>query len=149
MHTVRKAIPSDLDQLSVLFNSYRVFYEKEPDLKGAGDFLKSRMDNGDSQLFVCEAEGNKLIGFTQLYPLFSSTRMKKLWLLNDLFVDSDHRGKGASIALIEEAKELCRKTGACGMYLETAKSNAIGNELYPRAGFVLNKDHNFYDWETE
>src|SRR6478736_693778 len=108
MHTIRKAIASDLDQLSVLFNSYRVFYEKENDQKSAYAFLKARIDNNESVLFVCE-EGKTLIGFTQLYPLFSSTRMKKLWLLNDLFVDSNHRGKGASIALIEEAKELCRK----------------------------------------
>jgi len=148
MHTIRKANASDLDQLSVLFNAYRVFYKKEPDLKGANDFLKARMHDNDSEIFVCEEE-KTLTGFVQLYPLFSSTRMKKLWLLNDLFVDSTNRRKGISVALLEKAKELCRETGACGMYLETAKSNVIGNQLYPRTGFVLNSDHNFYDWDTQ
>lgn len=147
MSTVRKATVADLEQLAQLFNGYRVFYEKQSDLNGAKDFLKARFENKDSEIFVCE-DDKKLIGFTQLYPLFSSTRMKRLWLLNDLFVDSNHRGKGASLALIERAKQHCRETGACGMYLETAKSNDVGNQLYPRAGFALNADHNFYDWDV-
>jgi GNAT superfamily N-acetyltransferase len=74
--------------------------------------------------------------------------MKKLWLLNDLFVDPSFRGQRISIDLIDVAKKLCRDSGACGMYLETARSNDIGNQLYPRAGFTLNADHNFYDWNV-
>ena len=70
-----------------------------------------------------------MTGFTQLYPLFSSTRMKRYWLLNDLFVNENHRGKGHSKALIESAKELCRETKACGILLETDKTNEIGNNF--------------------
>lgn len=147
MNHVRKATPSDLEHLAGLFNAYRVFYGKETDKEGALAFLKARLENGDSVIFVSLQE-ETLTGFVQLYPLFSSTRMKKLWLLNDLFVDANYRGQGISIALIEKAKTLCRETGACGMYLETAKSNTIGNQLYPRAGFTLNADHNFYDWNV-
>ena len=87
------------------------------------------------------------MGFVQLYPIFSSTRMKRLWLLNDLFVQPEYRGKGISIALINEAKNLCRRTGSCGMILETAKDNSIGNNLYIRTGFLPDRDHNYYEWE--
>ncbi len=73
--------------------------------------------------------------------------MKKLWLLNDLFVDKKFRSKGISVLLIEAAKELCIKTEACGLILETAKSNLIGNNLYPRTGFELDVDHHYYSWE--
>lgn len=72
--------------------------------------------------------------------------MKKFWLLNDLFVAEDQRVKGISISLIEKAKELVKETNACGMFLETEKSNAIGNQLYPRAGFKLNETSNYYEW---
>ena len=65
-------------------------------LKGAENFLKERLENQDSEIFVAEENGI-LTGFTQLYPLFfSSTRMKRYWLLNDLFVNENHRGKGHS-----------------------------------------------------
>ena len=144
----RNATPTDLDQLTELFDAYRMFYGKTTDLKGAKAFLNSRISNKDSEIFVAENAETKLIGFVQLYPLFSSTRMKKFWLLNDLFVHLESRGKGVSIALIDKAKELVLKSNACGMYLETEKSNLIGNNLYPKTGFELNTDSNFYEWNV-
>ncbi|WP_447642324.1 MULTISPECIES: GNAT family N-acetyltransferase [Chitinophagaceae] len=144
--TIRKANINDLDDLAILFDGYRVFYEKASDMAAAKFFLKERLDNMDAALFVAEDVSKQLVAFTQLYPLFSSTRMRKLWLLNDLFVDPAFRGKGISVALIEKAKELCRDTNACGMLLETAKSNTIGNNLYPKTGFELNATSNFYEW---
>ena len=131
----RKATPEDVDSLSELFDSYRKFYGKVTDLEGAKTFLKNRISNADSEIFVVENHATQLVGFVQLYPLFSSTRMKKYWLLNDLFVHPDFRGKGISIGLIDKAKALVKASKACGMYLETEKSNIIGNNLYPKAGF--------------
>lgn len=144
---VRKATHSDLDQLVELFNGYRVFYRKEADLVGARAFLTERMDAGDSEIYVCEVQGGTLAGFTQLYPLFTSTRMGRIWLLNDLFVHPDHRGQGHSVRLIDRAKQLVRDTGAYGMFLETERSNDIGNSLYPRVGMRLNDGSNYYEWE--
>lgn len=145
----RKAENRDLDYLSELFDTYRIFYRKETDIKSAKNFLTERISNNDSEIFVAENTEGKPIGFVQLYPLFSSTRMKKLWLLNDLFVNPEYRSKGISIGLINKAKELVEKSKACGMYLETEKSNLIGNNLYPKTGFELNKDANFYEWNVK
>ena len=72
--------------------------------------------------------------------------MKRYWLLNDLYVNENHRGKGYSKELIEEAKELAKSTNACGVLLETGKSNDIGNQLYPACGFELYDSVNFYEW---
>ncbi len=145
----RKANNKDLDYLAVLFDNYRVFYRKETDIKSAKNFLAERLSTNDSEIFVAEDTENQLLGFVQLYPLFSSTRMEKLWLLNDLFVNPDCRGKGVSIGLINKAKELVEKSNACGMFLETEKSNLIGNNLYPKTGFELNKGANFYEWSSK
>ena len=93
-------------------------------------------------------EDEKAVGFVQLYPSFSSTRMKRFWILNDLFVSPDFRGQGFSRELIESAKDLCRRTDACAMLLETSVTNDIGNSLYPSAGFELRDDANFYEWEV-
>ena len=136
---------SDLENLSDLFNSYRMFYGKKSDLKVANEFLRSRIENKDSKIFVCDLN-NELSGFVQLYPIFSSTRVSKYWLLNDLFVDIKKRGKGYSKLLIDRSKELVIESKACGMMLETEKSNDIGNMLYPSTGFKKNKLSNFYEW---
>lgn len=144
---VRRATLADIDSLAELFDQYRVFYEKSSDLAAAKKFLHDRI-SADESVVIVATEGNVMTGFTQLYPLFSSTRMKRLWLLNDLFVNSRFRGKGISILLIERAKQHCRDTGTCALTLETAKSNLIGNSLYPRTDFVLDEEHNYYSWSV-
>lgn len=143
---IRKANIQDIEQLSSLFDAYRVFYKKPSDIESAVTFLSERISRHESEIFVAENEAKELTGFVQLYPLFSSTRMKRFWLLNDLFVKPEHRSKGISVALIEKAKELCQDTNSCGMMLETAKTNIVGNNLYPKTGFELDEDHNYYSW---
>jgi len=145
MKNTRKAVLSDLPQLAELFDQYRIFYHKTSDVPAATNFLKERLENKDSEIFVVEENGI-LTGFVQLYPIFSSTRMQRYWLLNDLYVNIIHRGKGYSKELIEKAKELCRSSKACGILLETGKSNDIGNQLYPSCGFELYDSVNFYEW---
>lgn len=146
---ISRATLSDLDELNELFDGYRVFYKKESDKNLSKVFLKERIEQNESVIFISRNNDSVATGFVQLYPLFSSTRMKRFWLLNDLYVNQAYRGQGFSKALIEQAKELCRKTEACGMMLETAKDNHIGNQLYPATGWVLDEDHNYYTWDVE
>ena len=148
MINIKQATVKELDELAILFDQYCIFYQKAGDVDGAKKFLKERIQRDESVIFVSFDDKNAMTGFTQLYPLFSSTRMKRLWLLNDLFIDPNHRGKGISVALIDRAKEMCKQTRACGLMLETAKANQVGNKLYPRAGFTLDQDHNFYSWDA-
>jgi GNAT superfamily N-acetyltransferase len=145
---IRNATTDHLSELARLFNAYRVFYKKESDMEAAKLFLKERMIRNESVIFV-SLNDNTITGFTQLYPLFSSTRMKPLWLLTDLFVDGKFRGQGISVALIDRAKEWCKESGACGFMLETAKTNAIGNQLYQKTGLELDVEHNVYNWEVK
>lgn len=148
MAEIRKATLEDLKLVVELFDKYRVFYEKESDKRKAEEFISERLKLNDSEIFIAENDNKSTIGFVQLYPIFSSTRMQRLWLLNDLFVDNEHRGKGVSKQLIETAKELCKQTNSCGLILETAKTNIVGNELYPKVGFSLDNDHNYYSWDN-
>jgi ribosomal protein S18 acetylase RimI-like enzyme len=143
----RKISIADIENISKLFDDYRIFYKKESDLHGAKKFLLERIENKESEIFVAENNKNELTGFVQLYPIFSSTRMKRLWLLNDLFVSEKYRGQGISVLLIDEAKKLCKESNACGLVLETAKSNEVGNKLYLKTGFSLDLEHNYYSWD--
>ncbi|WP_109300746.1 GNAT family N-acetyltransferase [Aquimarina sp. AU474] len=145
---IRQANLKDIPQLSLIFDSYRVFYRKKPDVNSAKAFLGDRIMNKESIIYIVENDEGSCVGFVQLYPIFSSTRMKKLWLLNDLYVYPDFRGQKISIQLIDKAKELAVKSDSCGLILETEKTNMIGNNLYPKTGFVCNKDSNFYTWDV-
>lgn len=144
---IRKATIQDIGKLTILFDAYRLFYQMPSEIPKAKEFLTERIVLNESEIFIAETESFELIGFAQLYPLFSSTRIRRLWLLNDLFIAPEFRGKGISILLIEAAKALCKETNSCGLALETAKSNIIGNALYPKTGFHLDTEHNYYFWE--
>ena len=113
---------------------------KEPKLSSRAHGTKQ------SVVFVAEVDGD-LVGFTQLYPLFSSTNMAKLWLLNDLYVQPKIRGKAIGKALLKAAQDHCVATQAKGLSLEQ-KTNQIGNGLYPKMDFVCDDEHNFYYWEN-
>lgn len=145
MENTRKATVDDLPQLSALFDQYRVFYHKLSDILAAEIFLKERIEKKESEIFVAEKD-DQLVGFVQLFPIFSSTRMSRYWLLNDLYIHEEDRGKGYSKQLIEEAKKLCRSSNASGILLETGKQNEVGNQLYLSCGFELYDSVNFYEW---
>ena len=147
MIQIKRASEHHLNELAALFDAYRVFYRKESNLAGAKRFLSDRMQQKESVIFVALLE-EQLVGFTQLYPLFSSTNMMPIWLLNDLFVAQEHRGKHISKGLIKAAQEHCKITKAKGISLETEKNNVPGNALYPKMGFALDQEHNFYYWEN-
>lgn len=145
---IRKAFNDDVAGLAILFNEYRIFYGKDSDVEAATIFLTERIKNLESEIFIAVSNDGSFVGFVQLYPLFSSTRMKRLWLLNDLYVHPEYRGQGVSLQLIDKAMDLAIQTKAAGLMLETAKNNDIGNALYLKTGFVVDKDHNFYSWDV-
>ena len=145
---VREATKKDINQLARLFDLYRVYFKQDSDPEAAATFLQERMERKESVIFVADDEG-ELAGFVQLYPLFSSVRLRKIWQMNDLYVLPEYRGKHISKQLIEAGKQLAHETNAAGILLETEKSNEIGNHVYPAAGFVSYSETNFYWWQKD
>ncbi len=138
---------SEMDAVAPLFDAYRQFYKQKSDIAGAKDFLQTRCARRESVVFAAMENGNAL-GFVQLYPLFSSVSMERLWLLNDLYVTASARKKGVGEALIKKAQELATISDAKGLSLETGQDNRIAQALYVKAGFV--KDDNFiYSWRVK
>jgi ribosomal protein S18 acetylase RimI-like enzyme len=131
---VRKAQFSDLEPLSELFDAYRQFYQQSADLTAASDFLKQRIQKQQSVIYVAERTG-ELLGFTQLYPSFSSVTMQRLWILNDLFVAATARKQGVAEALMTAAKEFAKETNSKGIILETDLDNVQAQALYDKLGY--------------
>lgn len=138
---IQKASLNELESLTELFDLYRQFYEQESDIDGAREFLKARIQNDDSVIFIAFNEETP-IGFVQLYPSFSSVSMKRIWVLNDLYVKKDARKNGTGEKLIQTAIQFARDTGAKGVLLETGKENVTAQRLYEKIGF--HKESNFF-----
>ncbi|MEH7253569.1 GNAT family N-acetyltransferase [Neobacillus niacini] len=141
--SIQKATINELNSLTELFDSYRVFYHQESNLESARKFLKDRLVNEDSVVFIAYDEGNP-IGFVQLYPSFSSVSMKKSWVLNDLFVNETARKKGFGEKLIKKAIEYAVDTGAKGILLETGHDNVTAQSLYEKIGFKRESNYFYY-----
>lgn len=144
---IREAKLHDVDALAVLFDSYRLFYGQTSNRPGACQFLEERIRRSESVIYIAVDSSSCIAGFVQLYPLFSSVRMKPLWLLNDLFVSPLYRRRGISVMLLNQAKTLCKATGAGGLFLETSKSNLLANQLYLKSGFMPVLENTFYSWQ--
>ena len=139
---VREAGLEDVDRLAPLFDGYRQFYRQPADLDGARRFLAERLAAGESRVFVAETADGWPLGFVQLFPSFSSVSMKRLWILNDLFVAPDARRSGVARALMDRAREFAVETGAKGLILETESHNAPAKKLYEELGWALDgTDH--------
>lgn len=140
--TTRHATEADLDALAELFDAYRVFYRQDSDKAAARDFLAQRLSHQESVILIAEQNG-QAVGFTQLYPSFSSVRMKPVWILNDLYVDDAARGSGCGKALLHAAERMAAERGAAGLMLETEASNRVAQQLYHGQGWSLDSNQHF------
>ncbi len=140
---VRRAHMDDLDEVTRLFARYRIFYGQISDLDAARQFIQMRFQQGDSTILIAldELRG---VGFTQLYPSFSSVSMKRVWILNDLFVEETARCQGVGTQLMQAAESFARQTGAVIIALSTQMANQKAQSLYESRGYV--KDEVFYHY---
>ena len=143
-----KASQNELEQVASLFNDYRVFYDQETDIDGATRFIKERIENNESIIYLAFDDAGNAMGFVQLYPSFTSVGMKRMWILNDLYVDILHRKKNAAEMLINKCKELVHETGAAGLVLETQNENIPAQRLYFKTGFTKDEYHSYFFWKA-
>jgi GNAT superfamily N-acetyltransferase len=129
-----RATPEQVGLIAPLFDAYRQFYGQTADLEGARRFLLERLQRGESVIFAMTEDGDAL-GFTQLYPSFSSVSMKPIWILNDLFVVEKARRLGVGTRLLTAARDHAVQTGAARLVLTTAVENRTAQSVYERLGW--------------
>lgn len=145
MHII-EANTEHLDLVVPLFDAYRMFYRQQTDKNTARQFLNDRIKNNDSIIFLAMVN-DEAVGFTQLYPGFSSVSMQRSYILNDLFVDEGYRKQGIGVALLNKAKQLCRDNSFKGLALETETSNPA-QHLYESLGWVKNTNLQYF-WKND
>ena len=111
-----------MDLVAPLFDSYRQFYACTANLSVAG--LSSPSDSivaNRSSFWRCLM--GKRVGFTQLYPTFTSIGLARAWILNDLYVSPEARRQGVGRQLMEAARQMATEMDAAWIELATAKDN--------------------------
>ncbi len=147
MVDIIRANPNHLPLILPLFDAYRIFYKQPSNLEEAKKFLRQRLQHNESVIFLA-MQGSHAVGFTQLYPLFSSVSMAPVYLLNDLFVIDALRGKGVGESLLNHAKDFCKTSGFKGLALETAIDNPA-QKLYERLGWQKDVHCFHYFWTAQ
>ena len=142
---VRRAAVADLPLVAPLFDAYRVFYKQPSDLAGAHAFLAERLRLNESVILLAELDGIGVAGFTQLYPAFTSVGIRRLWLLNDMYVAPEARRRGVSTALLEAARQHGLDTGAARLVLTTELDNLAAQATYEAHGWK--RDERYYTYE--
>lgn len=135
MVKIIQATIDNLLQISPLFDAYRQFYGQEENLDLSQKFIKERLVEADSIIFIAMNEQNTLVGFAQLYPSFSSVAMKRTWILNDLYVEHAFRQHGVATALLHQVDVFAKFTHADSIKLSTELSNGAAKALYEREGY--------------
>ncbi len=135
---IRRITLNEWHLVTGLFDKYRVFYKKPSDIALAEAFIKERLGKNESVIFVAldtEAKQPVPVGFTQLYPKYSSVSATKNWILNDLYVENNYRKRGTGEALIKTAMHFAKAEAATYVQLETAVDNYTAQSLYEAIGF--------------
>ena len=137
---IRQAVFADLGVVSTLLDDYRRFYGRASDMKAARAFLQARFEHGQSVVFMA-LDGATPVGFTQLYPSFSSVSLARVFILNDLFVAESHRRAGVGARLLDAASHYARSMGAVRLSLNTDVKNTNAQALYEAKGWKRDQEY--------
>ena len=146
---IRQATIADFDSLVPLFDAYRQFYRKPSDVALAKQFLLERFEHNESIIFIAIDKNGAAVGFTQLFPSFSSVSAARIFILNDLFVSEGTRRKGVAAALLRAAKDFGQMTGAVRLTLSTEVTNSGAQALYELQGWLRQADFHVYNLPLE
>ncbi|MBD3106991.1 GNAT family N-acetyltransferase [Bacillus sp. AGMB 02131] len=136
---ILQATLQHLQEVALLFDQYRQFYNQPRDLEAAAAFLSARIEKNESIIFFAKID-EQTAGFIQLYPTFSSVNMQKAFILNDLYVEECFRGHGVGKALIEKCYSVCEQEQARYITLQTAPDNEMAKRLYEKMGMEINRE---------
>ena len=138
-----------IEQVGKLFDLYRQFYKYESNLISSTNYIKDRINNKESKIFIAINNDNEVIGFVQLYETFGSLDLGKIIILYDLYVIEDYRKNNIGRKLMIKSHEYAKKNNAKRIQLSTAIDNYIGQSLYESLGYIKEDDFYTYDFEIK
>ena len=123
---IRRLINRDIDQvINLLVSSFSSRYNNPP--------IIGTLSNPKS-IFIVVEMNNIIVGVASLYIIEKLTR--KMGLIEDVAVDSNYRGKGIGIKLIQNLTSEAKNMGCDKIVLNSSKDNI---SFYEKSGFKVNE----------
>lgn len=138
MPIIREAEPADVPVIVSLLADFAAFENLSEYLTITEDDLHQAMF-GDSSFvegLICEFEG-ETAGFAIFYPRFSSFRGQRGYYLEDIYIDSAHRGRGFGEALLREIAKKGKARGFGRIDFQVLEWNFAAIEFYKSLGAVI------------
>lgn len=143
---IRPVTRADLPRMIPLMLAYIVGFYKCPDPgeDAVQELIVHLLEHPEQGIqFVAQREG-VLIGFATLYSSFSTLRVKRIAILNDLYVHGDARAQKVGETLFRHCLSYVREQQYVCMQWETTTDNQIAQRLYEKMGGQV-IDHIFYE----
>jgi len=123
---IRRLINNDIDQvINLLVSSFSSRYNNPP--------IIGTLSNPKSIFIVVEIN-SIIVGVASLHIIEKLTR--KMGLIEDVAVDSNYRGKGIGIKLIQNLTSEAKNMGCDKIVLNSSKDNI---SFYEKSGFKVNE----------
>jgi GNAT superfamily N-acetyltransferase len=140
---VRQATIKDLPKIVPIFDSYREYFKQQKNPLKVESFLFEKFVHLESVIFIAEQE-SEVIGFAQLYPIFSSLSLERVWLLNDFYISEEYRNNGIGKQLFAKVKEFTLLTKSKGIELSVEHTNRKAWQFWEKQGFRIDDEFRFY-----
>jgi ribosomal protein S18 acetylase RimI-like enzyme len=141
--TIRQATIADLPRIVPIFDSYREYFKQQKDPVMVERFLFEKFEHFESAIFIAQVE-DEVVGFAQLYPVFSSLTLQRVWLLNDFFITEEYRGSGVGTQLFAKVKEFTLLTKSKGIELSVEHTNKKAWAFWENQGFKKDEEFRYY-----
>jgi GNAT superfamily N-acetyltransferase len=143
--SIRPVALTDFDQWLPLWDGYNAFYGRSGETVLPQEITQTtweRFFDESEPVFALVAERDgKLVGLTHYLFHRSTTQIKPVCYLQDLFTDHSMRGHGIGRALINGVYECAQLAGSSRVYWLTHNTNSTAMMLYDKvadnSGFVV------------
>ncbi len=144
-HVVRPLRREDYPHWRPLWDGYNAFYGRSGPTSLPEEITSATWERffdpaEPVHAFVAEGEG-RIVGLVHFLYHRSTTRLRDVCYLQDLFTIPELRGKGIGRRLIDAVHAAAHDAGSSRVYWTTQTSNAPGRALYDKVakhlGFIV------------
>ena len=134
--TIRLTAPGHplFAEAAELLDEYRQHYGANPAPEAVAEWIRDLVSSDRMRVYAA-GPGDRVDGVCTVAVIPATLTLRTVWLLRDLYVDSDVRRGGVARALLAHVADAARAEGAHRLSLQTEAGNRGALELYAKAGF--------------
>lgn len=141
MASFRQATTADQDVVLALLREFYAEDGSAYDAETAKALRALLADPGLGRVVLIRDDGGVPAGYLVVAFGYSLEFRGRDAFVDELFVDSAHRGRGLGREALREAERCCREAGIRALHLEVRPDNEKARRLYGSAGYV---DREYY-----